>query len=55
MRFRDPIKKYAKLTANILTSAYKLKVITFKLDEDTLQSRVYFLSFMNPLKLFITI
>ena len=54
MRFRDPIKKYAKLTANILTSAYKLKVITFKLDEDPLQSQVYFLSFMNSLKLFLS-
>ena len=32
MRFGDPIKKYVKLTNKLPTSAYKSKVVKFKLD-----------------------
>ena len=42
MCFDDPIKKCTKLTAKLLTAAYKSKVITFKLDEDPLQCRGLF-------------
>ena len=49
-RFDQPINKCANLTYKILTTAYKLKVIRFKLDKDPLQFWVYFLSFMNSLK-----
>ena len=41
----DPIKKCAKLTAKLPTDAYKLRVVKFKLDENPLQHRVYFLYF----------
>ena len=50
--FNDPIKKCANITAKLLTAAQKSKVIKFKWDEDPLQRRGYFLSFMNYLKLF---
>ena len=49
-RFRDPIKKCAKLTDDLITDAYRSNVIRFKLDKDTLQHCVYLLSFMNSLK-----
>ena len=35
-----------------MTTVYKLKVLKSKLDEDPLQPRVYFFSFMESLKLF---
>ena len=41
IRFDDPIKKCAKLTAKLITAAYKSKVIKFKLDEDPLHRRVF--------------
>ena len=47
IRFDDPIKKCAKLTAKLITAECKLNFIKFKLDEDPLQNRVYFLYFMN--------
>ena len=50
MRFDYPIKNYVKLTAKLLTTAYKSKFIKIKLDEDPVQCRFYFLSFMNSLK-----
>ena len=43
---QDHIKLCAKLTTKLLTTAYKLKVLRFKLDEDPLQRRIYFLTFM---------
>ena len=49
--FRDPIKKCVTLTAKIITAAHKSKGIKFKLDKDTLHHWVYFLYFMNPLKI----
>ena len=32
-----------------LTTAYKSKIIRFKKDEDTLQCRIYFLTFIDSL------
>ena len=49
--FHDPIKKCANLKAKVIISAYKSKVIKFKLDEDPLQRQVYLLSFMIYLKI----
>ena len=47
----DPIKLYATLTAKLLTTAYKSKIIRFKMDEDTLQRRIYFLTFVESLEM----
>ena len=54
MRFHDPIKKYSKLIAKLLTAAYKPKVIHLKFDRDPLQHQVNFLSFMNQLKIILS-
>ena len=51
MHFNDQIKKCAKLTAKLPKSAYKAKFINLKLNKDPLPCRVYFLSFMNFLKI----
>ena len=45
----DPIKLCAKLTAKLLMAAYKSNRIKFKLDEDPLQRRIYFLNFIESL------
>ena len=42
-RFCGPIKNYAKVKAKLLTATYKYKVVKFKLYEDKLKRRVYFL------------
>ena len=41
-RKNDPIKLCAHLTAKLLMTAYKSKIIRFKMDEDPLQRRIYF-------------
>ena len=46
-RKNDPIKKCATLTAKLLTAAYKSKIIRFRMDEDPLQRRIYFLKFVE--------
>ena len=46
----DPIKLCAHLTAKLLTKEYKSKIIRFKLDEDPLQCRIYFLTFVESLE-----
>ena len=46
-RKKYPIKKCATLTAKFLTTAYKSKIIRFKMDEDPLQRRIYFLTFVE--------
>ena len=46
---KDPIRLCATLTAKLLTTAFKLKMIRFKLDEDLLQRRIYFLTFIDSL------
>ena len=38
-----------KLTAELLTTAYKSKVLKSKLDEDPLQRQIYFLTFIESL------
>ena len=40
-----------KLTAKLLMTAYKSKIIHFKIDEDPLQSQIYFLNFVDSLKI----
>ena len=47
----DPIKLCARLTAKLLTKAYKPKIIRFKLDEDLLQRPIYFLTFVESLEI----
>ena len=49
IRKKDPIKLCATLTAKFLTTAYKSKITRFKLDEDPLQRRIYFLTFLESL------
>ena len=41
---QDPIKLCAKLLAKLPTTAYKLKILKSKLDEDLLHHRIYFLT-----------
>ena len=48
-RKKDPIRLCATLTANLLTTAYKSKIFRFKMDEDPLQCKIYFLSFIDSL------
>ena len=48
-RKKYPIKQCADLTAKLLTTAYKSKIIRFKMDEDPLQRRIYFLTFIDSL------
>ena len=49
--FNDPIKKCKNVTFKILKYVYNLKVIKFKLDEDPLQRRFYYLYFLEYLKI----
>ena len=50
-RKEDPIRLCATLTEKLLTTAYKSKTIRFKLDEDPLQRRIYFLTFIDSLNM----
>ena len=50
-RKKDPIQLCATLTAKLLTTAFKSKMIRFKLDEDPLQRRIYFLTFIDSLNM----
>ena len=50
----DPIKLCARLTEKLLTTAYKSKIIKFKMDEDPLQSRIYFLTFVESLEMILS-
>ena len=45
----DPIRLCATLTAKLLTTAFKSKIIRFKMDEDPLQRQIYFLAFIDSL------
>ena len=45
----DKIKLYERLTAKLLTTVYKLKIIRFKMDEEPLQRCIYFLKFIESL------
>ena len=46
---KDPIRLCATLTAKFLMTAYKSKIIRIKIDEDPLQQRIYFLTFIDSL------
>ena len=48
-RKEDPTRLCATLTEKLLTTAYKSKTIRFKMDEDPLQLRTYFLTFIDLL------
>ena len=48
---KDPIKTCARLREKLLTTAYKLKIIKFKLNQDPLQRRIYFLTFVERLEM----
>ena len=43
---KDAIKLCAHLKAKFMTTAYKSKIITFKINEAPLQRRIYFLTFV---------
>ena len=45
-----PIKLCANLTAKLLTTVYKSKIIRFKMDDDPLRRRIYFLTFVESLE-----
>ena len=45
------IRDIARLTEKLLTTAYKSKIIRFKMDEDPLQRWIYFLTFVESLKM----
>ena len=47
----DPIKLCASLTAKLLTTAYKSKIIKFKMDDDPLQRWIYFVTFVESLEM----
>ena len=53
-RFNKPIRKCTKITSKLLTAEYKSELVKLKLDEDPLQNRVYFLSFMNSIKIVLS-
>ena len=48
-REKDPIRLCATLTEKLLMTVYKSKIIRFKMDEDPLQRRIYFLTFIDSL------
>ena len=48
-RKKDPIRLCATLTEKLLTTAYKSKIIRFKMDKDPLQRRLYLLTFIDSL------
>ena len=48
---KDPIKLCAILTEKYLTKAYKSNIIKFKLYEDPIHHRVYFLTFVESLEM----
>ena len=50
-RKNNLIKQCAILTENLLTTAYKSKIIRFKMDEDPLQRWIYFLTFVESLEM----
>ena len=50
-RREDLIKQCATLTAKLLTTTHKSNTIRFKMDEDPLQRRIYFLTFVESLEM----
>ena len=52
--FNEAINKCANITTKLLKYVYNSKVTEFKTDEDPIQQRVYFLYFINELKLVLS-
>ena len=50
-RKKGEIQLCARLTEELLMTEYKWKIIKFKLDENPLQRRIYFLIFVEPLEM----
>ena len=50
-RKNDPIKLCARLTAKLMTTVYKSKIIRLKIDKDPLQRQIYFLTFVESLEM----
>ena len=50
-RKNDLVILCATLTAKLLTTAFKSKMIRFKLDEDPLQRRIYFSNFIDSINM----
>ena len=48
-RKKDPIRLCPTLTGKLLTTAYKSKIVRFKMDEDPLQRSIYLLTFIDSL------
>ena len=48
---KDPIKLCARLMEKFLKTVYKFNIIKFRLDEDLLQRRVYFIAFLESLEM----
>ena len=48
-RKKDPTRLCATLTEKLLTTAYKSKIIRFKMDEDPLERQIYFRTFIDSL------
>ena len=48
-RKKDLIRLCTTLTATLTTTSYKSKIIRFKLDDDSLQRRIYLLTFIDSL------
>ena len=46
-RKKNPVKLCTNLIAKLLMTAYKPNIIKFKMDEDPLQLRIYFLTFVE--------
>ena len=53
-RNKNLIKNCAKLTTKLLKAFHNYKVMRFKLDEDPLQQRVYFLNLIKSLKMVLS-
>ena len=50
-RKEDPIRLCVTLMGKLLTTEFKSKIIRFKMDEDPLQRRIYFLTFIDSLNM----
>ena len=50
----NPIKLCALLTAKLPTTAYKSKIIRFKMDENPLQRQIYFLTLVESLDMILS-
>ena len=48
---KDSIKLCARLTAKLPTTAYKSKITKFRMDEDPLQRRIYFITLVESLEM----